>query len=318
MLLAALARLELRAPLRAVHVDHGLQRESAAWDAHCRQCGGALRSSLRGVRVTVPRDSGLGLGSGRARGALRGARRAHARRRGLLTAHHGDDQLETLLLRLMRGTGVRGLRGMLEHAPFGPAVASGGRCSASRAREIAAYASAPGGFAGSTIPRTHDPRHDRSYLRRDVVPALVARWPAARAQRAARSRSKWQMPKRFCDEVAERDAEPIAIRGSRRRAVLATLAPSAATQPAAPPAAPRGLGDARAHQKRRSCATPLLDARPDAHTRILWPGGEGRVFREHLYLMRALPPASRPGLSRPRRQGRTAGRAPKASCASSR
>jgi tRNA(Ile)-lysidine synthase len=288
VLLAALARVALRAPLRAVHVDHGLNPESAAWARHCAAVAADLGVPFASVKVSVARDSGLGL-----EGAAREAR--YAALEGLmgagellLTAHHGDDQLETLLLRLMRGTGVRGLRGVLEHVPFGAGRLARPLLGVTRA-QIAARAR-HWGLKWLEDPANDDPHHDRSFLRRDVVPALVARWPAA-ARGAQRLAEQMTDAEAILDTVAERDAEPIADPSRVPRAVLAPL----------PPARQRNL--LRHLLRRVALAIPsaqkaeelrcaLLDARPGAQTRILWSGGEGRVFREHLYFMRALPPAS--------------------------
>jgi tRNA(Ile)-lysidine synthase len=288
LLLAALARQRLRAPLRAVHVDHALHPESAAWGEHCAAVAAELGVAFALVRVAVARDSGLGL-----EGAAREARYAALEKlmapgELLLTAHHGDDQLETLLLRMMRGTGVRGLRGVLEHVPFGPGRLARPLLGVTRA-EILAQAR-DYGLRWLEDPANYDPRHDRSFLRRDVVPALVARWPAA-ARGAQRLAEQMTDAEAILDAVAGLDAEPIADPRRVPRAVLALLEPA------------RQRNLLRHLLRRVSLGTPsalkaeelrraLLDARPGAQTRILWPGGEGRVFREHLYLMAALPPPS--------------------------
>ena len=113
VLLHALARL---APgrLRALHVNHGIHADADRWEAHCRAAAAALGVSCECMRVDVPRASGLGLEA--AAREARYAALADRLRDGelLVTAHHADDQLETLLLRMLRGTGVRGLRGVLD------------------------------------------------------------------------------------------------------------------------------------------------------------------------------------------------------------
>ena len=71
VLLAALARLRLRSPLRAAHVDHGLHADSAEWSAHCAAVAADLGVSFVCVRVDVDRDASVGL-----EGAARAARYA--------------------------------------------------------------------------------------------------------------------------------------------------------------------------------------------------------------------------------------------------
>ncbi len=288
VLLAALARLPLRAPLRAVHVDHGLHADSASWHAHCAAVAAELGVAFLGVRVTVPRDSGLGLEAAAREARYAALERLMAVGEVLFTAHHGDDQLETLLLRLMRGTGVRGLRGVLEHVPFGPGRLARPLLGLTRA-EIAALAHA-WGLRWLEDPANDDPRHDRSSLRRDVLPALVARWPAA-ARSAQRLAEQMTDAEAILDAVAERDAEPIASASRIPRAVLAALEPARQRNLLRHLLRRVQLGIPSA-LKAEELRCALLDARPGAQTRILWPGGEGRVFRAHLYLMRALPSAS--------------------------
>ena len=119
VLLAALARLKLRAPLRAAHVDHGLHPDSSLWSAHCEATARSLGVELATVRVAVERRARSGLEA--AAREARYAALADLLSPGdlLLTAHHGDDQLETVLLRLLRGSGVRGLRAIRDWIPFG-------------------------------------------------------------------------------------------------------------------------------------------------------------------------------------------------------
>lgn len=112
VLLDVLARLRetLALPLSAVHVNHGLSPNAPAWAAFCAQ-----QCEMRGVALRIERVS---VGSTRGRGleaAARGARYAAFARQPvdyLALAHHRQDQAETLLLRLLRGAGVRGLAGM--------------------------------------------------------------------------------------------------------------------------------------------------------------------------------------------------------------
>jgi tRNA(Ile)-lysidine synthase len=99
-------------PLLAVHVDHGLQKESPTWAAHCSAFAAQFGIDLITRRVLV--DAGSGSGP---EAAAREARYAALRsllepRDWLLSAHHEDDQAETVMLNLMRGSGPAGLAGI--------------------------------------------------------------------------------------------------------------------------------------------------------------------------------------------------------------
>jgi tRNA(Ile)-lysidine synthase len=103
--------------LRAIHVDHGLQAASAGWAAAC-----VVTCEALGIDCVVRRVDVVDTGHG-PEAAARDARRsafADALRDGewLALAHHRDDQAETLLLRLLRGSGVDGLGAMRATVPF--------------------------------------------------------------------------------------------------------------------------------------------------------------------------------------------------------
>ncbi|HEX5049455.1 MAG TPA: tRNA lysidine(34) synthetase TilS [Gammaproteobacteria bacterium] len=291
VLLAALARSTPRAPLRALHVDHGLHPDSAAWAAHCAKAAGAFGVPFAVERVTVDRASGLGLEAAAREARYRVLEQALAPGELLLTAHHADDQLETVLLRLARGSGVRGLRGIVELAPFGRGLLGRPLLSFTRA-ELRAQAE-DWRLEWLEDPANADWRHDRSFLRARVVPELRGRWPAvaASAVRLAQAASDAEA---ILESVAAQD---LAGAGDPRRIPRSALA----TLPA-----PRQRNLLREALRRAELPPPsaerlealrhaVLDAGSRARPCVRWPGGEGRVFREHLYLMAPLPPASPDG-----------------------
>ena len=116
-LLAQLARSEALPALSALHVHHGLQAAADGWPAHCQAVCRSLGIPLRVERVQVAVGGSI-------EQAARDARyRAFQANLGegqvLLTAQHLDDQAETLLFRLLRGAGLRGLAAMPASRPLG-------------------------------------------------------------------------------------------------------------------------------------------------------------------------------------------------------
>ena len=155
--------------LVVAHADHGIQMES-----------GKVGRMVRRLAATyaVPFELGeLNLGPDATETAARQARyawlaevqRRHAARY-LVTAHHADDQVETILLRVLKGSGPAGLAGM-------PARGRGGIVRPllpfSRA-ELAAYV-AERGLGFHDDPANRDPRHLRSWLRVTLLPQLATR-----------------------------------------------------------------------------------------------------------------------------------------------
>jgi tRNA(Ile)-lysidine synthase len=110
----------------------------------------------------------------------------------LLTAHNEDDQLETVLLQLLRGAGLPGLAAMPESAPF-----AGGallRPLLGVSRDLLRQYLERSGVPWIEDPSNADERFDRNYLRRRIVPVLRARWPSVglTASRSARHAAEAQ------------------------------------------------------------------------------------------------------------------------------
>ena len=178
-LLHALAQLpEARARgLRALHVDHALHSESAHWAMQCEAICNAWQVPLRVLKVDVERASGHGIEA--AARKARYAALADALREGerLLLGHHRDDQIETVLLKLLRGAGPEGLGGMRAQRELGRGFLWRPLLELPR-KDLSNYAAAHGlGFV--TDPSNDDRRYSRNRLRHDVLPVLAAHWPHA-------------------------------------------------------------------------------------------------------------------------------------------
>jgi tRNA(Ile)-lysidine synthase len=199
-LLAHLATTESLPALSAIHVHHGLQAVADAWPEHCRAVCAALGVPLQIVRVQVQPGASL-------ERAARDAR-YHAftevTRPGdvLLTAQHRDDQAETLLFRLLRGAGVRGLSGMPRQRPLGKGHLLRPLLDVTRA-ELEAYASEHG-LSWIEDPSNLDRQYSRNYLRHQVFPALTRRWPQAVAT-MARSAAHLTEAQGLLEELADMD-----------------------------------------------------------------------------------------------------------------
>lgn len=163
--------------LHAIHVNHGLNPLAADWASHCRGVCDDLAIPLHVEHVTV---------SNRGQGIEQAAREARYgvfanRVRGgeyLLTAHHLDDQVETLLFRLLRGTGLRGLAGIRRRRALVQATVLRPLLDVSR-EALQAYADREG-LAWIEDDSNADEALDRNYLRHKILPALAARWPGFR------------------------------------------------------------------------------------------------------------------------------------------
>ena len=177
--LAAAPSLRARG-LRALHVDHGLHPQSGVWAEACADNCARLGVELQVRRVTVAeRGDGLEAAAREARHAA--FAQALAPGELLLTAHHRDDQAETVLLRLLRGAGD-GLAAMRPLRPFAAGWLWRPLLDLSRA-DLQAYAREHA-LHWLEDPSNASERHDRNFLRHQVLPLLAERWPQAGASLA--------------------------------------------------------------------------------------------------------------------------------------
>lgn len=178
-LLHALAQLPLarQRGLRAVHVDHGLHADSAAWAEHGQRVCAALQLPCDVLRVQVDLQRGTGIEAA-ARHARHAALEAQLRRdEWLVLGHHRDDQAETVLLKLLRGAGPEGLGGMRVLRPFGCGQLWRPLLTQSRA-QLRAYVQAHR-LAYIEDPSNTDTRLARNHLRHEILPRLIRHWPQA-------------------------------------------------------------------------------------------------------------------------------------------
>jgi tRNA(Ile)-lysidine synthase len=202
-LLSLLAEVPaVRSRLRAVHIDHGLHPDSRSWARACRARCRLLQVPLVARRLKLARTKGQSL-EALARCA-RYAALAAVLRPGevLLTAHHLEDQLETVLLQLLRGAGLPGLAAMPAVAALGVGVLVRPLLGVARA-QLRAVGQARG-LRGLEDPSNADETLDRNYLRRQVLPAVVSRWPGA-ARTVARSARHIGAAQDLLDRLARAD-----------------------------------------------------------------------------------------------------------------
>lgn len=274
--------------LRAIHVDHGLHPDSAAWAAHCREACATLGVPLEVVHVDVARDSGHGREAA-ARTARHGAFAAALRGGEVLAlAHHADDQAETFLLRALRASGPDGLAAMRPWLAYRAGWAWRPLLETPRAalhRHALEH-----GLRWIEDPSNADASFDRNYLRHAVMPRLRERWPHADAALAATAR--------LAGEAAGLlDAEDARLLAALRTGDADTLdVPALRALPAArrarvlrrwvmalglPPLPANGV--ARIEHE-------LLPARRDAEAEFAWAGVRLRRWRDQLHAGRASAP----------------------------
>lgn len=167
-----------RSRLVALHADHGLQASSLSWTEHCAQLCATFGVPLKSSRLTID-DNGSGLEAAARAARYQWFEEMLEPEDLLLLAHHQDDQVETVLLRLLRGAGVQGLAGIPPSRRVGSAQLLRPLLDVPRS-SLEAYA-ANAGLNWCEDPSNADTRFDRNYLRQNVIPLISERWPGYRA-----------------------------------------------------------------------------------------------------------------------------------------
>jgi tRNA(Ile)-lysidine synthase len=278
----ARTRQEHGRKLCAVHVDHHLHADSAAWSEHCCQLAGRRGIEFIAEDAEINATAGSGLEAA-AREARYSALSKHIGPNDwLLSAHHRDDQAETLLLNLLRGSGPAGLAGIGVLNRFAQGWLARPLIDVSRA-ELEAYA-ADTGLDWVEDPANQDQGFDRNYLRHSVLPVLAKRWREAGA-RLARSAELAGESSQLLDELAQLDLAAIGERPARID-IGGLLSLSPARQRNLLRHALRRSGLPLPGAARLEAVTEqLVTAREDAQPLVSWPGAAVRRFRGMLYLL---------------------------------
>lgn len=295
VLLHVLSRVApaLGLPVIAVHVHHGLSPNADAWADHALRFCAEHNVACHVARVHVPTQASLE------------AAARHARQQAfatvlkaddvLLLAQHRDDQAETLLFRLLRGSGVTGLGAMRATGSF--------RCESVHVplwrplldcpREALANHAREQRLTWVEDESNHDESLDRNFLRQRILPLLHQRWPAVNATFAATAQ-RLQEADALLDELADTlAAKTVDEAGRLRIPVLQEMALEKngmarqrlllrhwlRQQSTLPP-------DDKLVEKLR---TEVLMARDDANPVVIWGQSEIRRYRNHLYFLPALP-----------------------------
>ena len=191
-------------PIHAVYVNHHLQKENDDWQHHCGQLCEQWEIPFTVLHAEINQQPQQSLEE-LARNAryellcdLLNVNEA------LVTAHHQDDVAETMLLQLLRGAGPRGLAAMPEHKQLNVGLHLRPFLKITR-KQLSDYATQHN-LDWIEDLSNQDNRFDRNYLRNEVLPKLLSRWPSAQ-QSMARSAQLHAEVSNCLNELAEIDLQ---------------------------------------------------------------------------------------------------------------
>lgn len=278
-------RQQLSVSIEAVHVHHGLQADADRWAAHCQQVCQQLDVPLTLLHVEARATKGES-----PEAAARTARYAALSgimKKGdvLLTAQHRDDQAETLLLQLFRGSGSRGQASMPRQRRF--AAGEHWRPLLDVARDELRHYAEQEQLNWVEDPSNQDYRFDRNFLRHEVMPVLQRRWPAIE-ETLGRVASQQAENEALLEVLAIQDMQ--GLLGTEHSLSLAGLS---------------GLDEARqrnvlrlwlreqglslpSRRKLLQVQRDMLGAVEDRNPHLEWTGVELRRYRGRLYAMAPL------------------------------
>lgn len=276
--------------LKAIHVNHQLSSNADLWQSHCEQFCMSLGVPLIAEKVHI-QNTGKGIESA-ARNERYGVfERYMARSDVIVCGHHQDDVAETMMYRLMRGTGLQGLTGIRKHRELKNGVLVRPLLNFSR-DEILSYAREHG-LHWIEDESNHDQHYDRNFLRHALFPTLKQRW--SNVQDRLATTAAWlaesnelmneygQQDLKFCELKKARQGESISLE------VFTTLSNA------------RQKHIIRYWCYRQNYMTPdaasldklsdVTHAREDASPVLVWGQCELRRYKKRLFLVKKLPDA---------------------------
>lgn len=279
--------------LHAFHVHHGLSPNADTWLAHCRQVSSALAVSFDVRHIDLNARDNVEEAARIGRYAALGEMCRQHGATTLLTAHHQDDQAETVLLQLLRGSGVAGMSGMdqANTAPdlLGDPTLVIARPLLAASREELEACVAERQIAHIEDESNHDPRYARNALRLQVMPVLAQCFPGYQ-ERFSRAARHAQSAQRLLITLAQQD-------------LAACLQGEYLSLPALRQLDPDRIDNllrywfGTRHLRMPSAAwllelrTQLLEAKEDAQLCVTHPACHIRRYRERVFLTpRRAPP----------------------------
>lgn len=190
-------RDRLGAPIHAIHFHHGLNPAADSWLDHCRQFCERRAIPFSSSKLQIRPSGGTSIEEESRNRRYQAVSELLSNEETYLTAHHADDQAETLFLNLMRGSGVEGLAAIPELRKLGSGRVARPLLRWHRA-ELETYLRLHK-VEWMEDPSNRDERFDRNFLRNKLFPELETRWPGLvkRLTRSAR------MARQTSDALAE-------------------------------------------------------------------------------------------------------------------
>jgi tRNA(Ile)-lysidine synthase len=171
--LLANMQTQLDFKLKAIHVHHGISPYADDWLNFCKQKCKLLDIEFDAVKVKINKKGSLGI-EGEAR-ELRYEAIKKKQKDIVALGHHQNDQAETLMLQLLRGSGLKGLAGMPEFDK----KRKFWRPMLNIKKELLEKYASENGIKYIKDESNEDINFDRNFIRKKVLPLIESRYPAS-------------------------------------------------------------------------------------------------------------------------------------------
>lgn len=274
--------------LRAIHVHHGLSDHADSWSYHCRSMCERYAIPLVVERIELDRVNGESLEALAREKRYQVFKKFMHEQTVLLTAHHQDDQAETLLVQLSRGAGVQGLAAMSNLKPWMRGYHARPLLNFPRER-LEAYAGAEN-LVWVEDESNQNHALTRNFFRHQVFPLLKARWPTITTT-IARTAKHAAEASQLLDEFALILLDAVKGKEVDTLSIGKLLALSHAQQKLVLRAWIKHLGFLVPNtSKLEAVQQSVLKAARDRCPQIGWANVSIRRFKDDLYLVKNYPP----------------------------
>ena len=162
--------------VKAIHINHNLHEDSREWVDFVSDACSKYKLPLI-IKSIKPKQVGFGLEAAARDQRYKKFKEIILDNECLLTAHHLDDQTETILYRIFRGTGLDGLRSIRKKTKFGKGLLC--RPLINIPREAIEQYAKLNNIEWIEDSSNNNIDFDRNYLRKDIIPSIKKRWPKA-------------------------------------------------------------------------------------------------------------------------------------------
>jgi tRNA(Ile)-lysidine synthase len=279
-------RNKLNSEIIAAHVNHGLSKNSVNWEEHCRLNCIDLGIKYISINVDIPKIKGKSPEELARESRYKALSEIIGEGDTVLVAHHQDDQVETVLIQLLRGAGPEGLAGMPKIKSFSSGWLARPLLSFTR-KQLLAYAKIYN-LRWVDDESNIDTTFDRNYIRKNIIPLISERWPSASTTISRAARHQADIIK-LVNEISNHDMKHVCVDEEniinieefnklsdiRQRLVLRAWISK------------RNLPIPNADVTDK-IITDLVNSKIDSEPCVNWNGAEVRRYRNYIYVMKPI------------------------------